>query len=219
MADPWEREALITDLVALAGDGAVPARIVATLRADHLEAPLSHVALGPLIAPSLFPIGPMTTSELQRAIALPAAAVGATVDDELVGELVAEIGTRPNALPLMQFTLTELFDLNGGDDLTLGSVPSAGWVGGCDRTTRGDGVRGPQRTRASARANRVRQPGIDRRGRIMGPSSGARTRRARSERCRRRGARFVRGSPPARRRGRLDLAGTVRVDDPRGAGS
>ena len=97
MADPSEREALIAALVAVVGDGAVPARIVATLRADHLEAPLSHVTLGPLIAPSLFPIGPMTTSELQRAIALPAAAVGASVDDELVGELVTEIGTRPNA--------------------------------------------------------------------------------------------------------------------------
>ena len=100
MADPWEREALIAELVALVRTSAVPARVVATLRADHLEAPLSHVALGPLIGPSLFPIGPMTTSELQRAIALPAVAVGAAVDDELVAELLAEIGTRPNALPL-----------------------------------------------------------------------------------------------------------------------
>ena len=130
MAEPSEREALIADLVALVGDGAVPARIVATLRADHLEAPLSHVALGPLIGPSLFPIGPMTASELQRAISLPAAAVGAIVDDELVGELVAEIGTRPNALPLMQFILTELFDLHGGDDLTLGRFRELGGLEG-----------------------------------------------------------------------------------------
>ena len=130
MADPSEREALIADLVAVVGDGAVPARIVATLRADHLEAPLSHVTLGPLIGPSLFPIRPCTTSELQRAIALPAAAVGASVDDELVGELVTEIGTRPNALPLMQFILTELFDLHGGDDLTLGRFRELGGLEG-----------------------------------------------------------------------------------------
>ncbi len=130
MADPWERETLITELVAVFRNSAVPARIVATLRADHLEAPLSHVALGPLIGPSLFPIGPLTTSELQRAISLPAAAVGASVDDELIGELIAEIGTRPNALPLMQFTLTELFDLHGGDDLTLDQFRELGGLEG-----------------------------------------------------------------------------------------
>ena len=130
MSDVWEREALIRDLVAVVGDRAVPARMVATLRADHLEAPLSHVALGPLIAPSLFPIGPMTTGELQRAISLPAEAVAAIVDDELVDELIAEIGTRPNALPLMQFALTELFDLHAGDDLTLDQFRRLGGLEG-----------------------------------------------------------------------------------------
>ena len=130
MADPRERDALITDLVAVVSNDAVPARIVATLRADHLEAPLSHLELGPLIRPSLSPIGPMTTSELARAISLPAAAVGAIVDDELVGELIGEIGSQPNALPLMQFALTELFDLHGGDDLTLDQFRRLGGLEG-----------------------------------------------------------------------------------------
>jgi hypothetical protein len=51
----------------------------------------------------------MTPGELREAITQPAAALGVQINDELVSELLAAVGSVPDALPLLEFTLTELW--------------------------------------------------------------------------------------------------------------
>ena len=52
----------------------------------------------------------MTTDEPEEAVIAPAARAGVAVEPGLVAELVTDTTTQPGALPLLQFTLTELFD-------------------------------------------------------------------------------------------------------------
>jgi DNA-binding SARP family transcriptional activator/ABC-type glycerol-3-phosphate transport system substrate-binding protein/tRNA A-37 threonylcarbamoyl transferase component Bud32 len=85
-------------------------RIVITLRADFYDRPLRHRGLGELLRDGTEVITPMSPEELEQAITRPAAMVGVAFEPALVAQLVADVVDRPGALPLMQFTLTELFD-------------------------------------------------------------------------------------------------------------
>jgi len=84
-------------------------RIVVTLRSDFeprfLESPLQ-----PSWKNSRFPIRAMTSDELRQAIEGPALKQALYFEPEsLVGKLVDEVGQMPGALPLLSFTLSELY--------------------------------------------------------------------------------------------------------------
>ncbi len=85
-------------------------RVVATVRADLYGLALAHPRLGPVVAAATFPVTPMSAAELHDAIVLPAVRVGVTVDERLASALAAEVLDRPGSLPLLEFTLAELFD-------------------------------------------------------------------------------------------------------------
>jgi DNA-binding SARP family transcriptional activator/WD40 repeat protein/tRNA A-37 threonylcarbamoyl transferase component Bud32 len=87
-----------------------PLRVVATLRADHYDAPLADPALAQLVTDGTVTVRPMRTDELEQAIVRPARDVGVEVETTLVAELVAGVSHRPAALPLLQFALTELYE-------------------------------------------------------------------------------------------------------------
>ncbi len=84
-------------------------RIVVTLRSDFeprfLESPLQLSWKD-----SRFPIRAMTSDELRQAIEGPALRQALYFEPEsLVGQLVDEVGQMPGALPLLSFTLSELY--------------------------------------------------------------------------------------------------------------
>jgi WD40 repeat protein len=65
-----------------------------------------------------------------RAINRPAARVGVTVEPELAAELIARVNEQPGALPLLQYTLDELFARRDGNRLTLAAYENIGGING-----------------------------------------------------------------------------------------
>jgi serine/threonine protein kinase/DNA-binding SARP family transcriptional activator len=118
----------IDELVELVTSPRSRTRVVVTLRADFYDRPLRHRGLGELLRDGTEVITPMSIEELEAAITGPAAKSGVTVDPLVVAEMVGEIVDRPGALPLMQYTLTELFDARVNRTITIGAYRAGGGV-------------------------------------------------------------------------------------------
>jgi DNA-binding SARP family transcriptional activator/ABC-type glycerol-3-phosphate transport system substrate-binding protein len=104
-------------------------RIVATLRADFFDQPLSVRGFGDLLAERTEAITPMSPEQLERAIAGPAEHVGLEVEPGLIAAMVTDVADRPGALPLLQYALTELAE-RGQDILTLDAYREIGRASG-----------------------------------------------------------------------------------------
>ncbi len=85
-------------------------RVVFTLRADFYDRPLRYESVGRLVRDSTVAVLPLAADELDRAITEPAHKVGLEFEPGLVSELVADVADQPGALPMLQYTLTELYD-------------------------------------------------------------------------------------------------------------
>jgi DNA-binding SARP family transcriptional activator/ABC-type glycerol-3-phosphate transport system substrate-binding protein len=105
-------------------------RIVATLRADFYDAPLSVPGFGDLLAARTEAITPMSPEELERAIVAPAEQAGLVVEPRLLAAMIADVADRPGALPLLQYALTELAELADGGTLGLEAYRRIGGVSG-----------------------------------------------------------------------------------------
>ena len=128
LAPTTRREEFLDSLLdAVTAEGV---RVVATVRADLYGLALAHPRLGPVVAAATFPVTPMSAAELHDAIVLPAARVGVTVDERLAAALAAEVLDRPGTLPLLEFTLAELFDRREQRSITLGEYEQLGGLRG-----------------------------------------------------------------------------------------
>jgi WD40 repeat protein/DNA-binding SARP family transcriptional activator len=125
--DERERGAFIGHLVRAAdGDG----RVVIALRADFYGRCAEYPALARALAGNQVLVGPMQPEELRRAITCPAQRVGLTVEDDLVGAIVADVQDAPGALPLLSTALLELWQRRDGRRLRLASYAETGGVRG-----------------------------------------------------------------------------------------
>jgi DNA-binding SARP family transcriptional activator/class 3 adenylate cyclase/ABC-type glycerol-3-phosphate transport system substrate-binding protein len=109
----------LRSLVAAVQEPGSRLRVVATLRADFYDRPLSYPGLAELMRRRSETIVPLTPEELDRAIGGPADRVGVLPERALVAEMVADVSDRPGALPLLQYALTELFERQRDGALTL----------------------------------------------------------------------------------------------------
>ncbi len=130
MTQDVERTRFLAGLraAALEPDGRV--RVIATLRADFYDAPLSVPAFGDLLAARTEAITPMSPEELERAIVAPADQAGLVVEPRLLAEMIADVADRPGALPLLQYALTELAERADRRTLTLDAYRRIGRVSG-----------------------------------------------------------------------------------------
>ncbi|MBB4781283.1 trypsin-like peptidase domain-containing protein [Streptomyces rapamycinicus] len=86
-------------------------RVVTTLRADFLTPALHHPGLAPLFAGDrLFTVGAMSDEELRAAIERPLHHTGVRYEPGLVDRILADLGSGPGRLPLLEFTLTKLWE-------------------------------------------------------------------------------------------------------------
>ncbi|MDP9333979.1 MAG: protein kinase, partial [Actinomycetota bacterium] len=118
------------ELLVRAADHGDPVRVVVTLRADLYDRPLQHPTLGPIVRDTTFAVTPMSASELQRAIVVPAERVGVRFEAGLVATIVDDVVSRAGALPLLQFTLTELYEGRATATVTAASYDELGGIGG-----------------------------------------------------------------------------------------
>ena len=103
-------------------------RVVATLRADFYDRPLMIPGLGQAIRERTEVVLPLSSQELQEAIVGPAERAGVRLEPGLVATIVGDVIDQPGALPLLQFALTELFELREGRVLTLETYERSGGV-------------------------------------------------------------------------------------------
>jgi WD40 repeat protein/DNA-binding SARP family transcriptional activator len=128
--DDAERAHVLESIRLATADPATRIRVVATLRADFFDQPLSVRGFGDLLAARNEAITPMSPEELERAIVGPAERVGLDVEPGLVAAMVADVIDRPGALPLLQYALTELADREDVGSLTLSAYRRIGGVSG-----------------------------------------------------------------------------------------
>jgi DNA-binding SARP family transcriptional activator/tRNA A-37 threonylcarbamoyl transferase component Bud32/WD40 repeat protein len=128
VADESARRRFIDGITRVVSRPAGNLRIVATLRADYLDRPLHYSEFGQLVKRGAVAVVGMSAPELDAAITRPAAGVGVEVEPALATQLVADVLDQPAALPLLQFTLTELFEQRSGLVLTLDGYHQLGGV-------------------------------------------------------------------------------------------
>ena len=92
--------------------------LLISLRADFAAQALAHRNLAEAIEARGLVLGPMTRDELQRAIKEPAHGQGILFEPGLLERLLYDAGEEPGNLPLVQFTLTLLWDQQTGGQLT-----------------------------------------------------------------------------------------------------
>jgi WD40 repeat protein/class 3 adenylate cyclase len=105
-------------------------RVVTTLRADFYDRPLLYSGFAELLRDYVEALVPLTPDEFERAIATPAERVGLTLEQGLLSEMIADVANEPGALPLLQYTLSELYERREGNVLTRDAYRAVGGVSG-----------------------------------------------------------------------------------------
>ncbi len=111
-------------------DSSCRLRIVLTLRADFLDRPLQYIDLAEIIRERTVLVPAMSLDELERAIIGPARRAGLIFDEGLVPAILEEVSDQLGALPLLQFSLSELFTRRKGRELKLSMFREMGGVKG-----------------------------------------------------------------------------------------
>jgi WD40 repeat protein len=84
--------------------------ILFAMRSDFVSNCATYPALNELLSQQFRQIGAMQPEELVSAMAQPALRVGLRIDPDLIAQVINDMKGEPGALPLMQFTLKDLFD-------------------------------------------------------------------------------------------------------------
>lgn len=107
-------------------------RVLATLRADFMDAALSHERLGPALRRgATLPLTPMTRDQLREVITEPLKRIPAvTYDPGLDRRILDDAGSEPGILPLLGFVLAELWDRRSAGRLRTAAYEELGGVSG-----------------------------------------------------------------------------------------
>jgi WD40 repeat protein/transcriptional regulator with XRE-family HTH domain len=105
-------------------------RVVITLRADFYDRPLGYRAASELLGQRTEVIGPLSADEMQEAITGPAQRHGLELEPGLVARIIQDVGDQPGTLPLLQYTLTELYERREDRRLTRAAYEASGGVFG-----------------------------------------------------------------------------------------
>jgi WD40 repeat protein len=112
--DGKTQNAFIDELLALvaAGQGRrqPPCSVLITLRADFMGQALAHRPFADALQEACLLMGPMNRGELRSAIEQPAGMQGAAFEAGLVERILDDVGEKAGVLPLLEFTLTQLWE-------------------------------------------------------------------------------------------------------------
>jgi WD40 repeat protein/DNA-binding SARP family transcriptional activator len=133
-ADEVLQSAFIDELlrVVSAGQGRrqPPCSVLITLRADFMGQALAYRPFADALQDACLMMGPMNRGELSSAIEQPAGMQGAGFEAGLVERILDDVGEKPGVLPLLEFTLTQLWERQADGWLTHGDYEAMGCVEG-----------------------------------------------------------------------------------------
>ena len=104
--------------------------ILLTLRADFMGQALTHRPFADALQEAPILMGPMNRQELHMAIEKPAEMQGAAFEPGLVERILDDVGQKPGNLPLLEFTLTQLWERQTDGWLTHADYEAMGCVEG-----------------------------------------------------------------------------------------
>jgi uncharacterized protein YjbI with pentapeptide repeats/energy-coupling factor transporter ATP-binding protein EcfA2 len=106
--------------------------LILAMRADFLGKCLEqdYSGLAQQIQAHMVAVTPMSREELRQAIVEPARQVGLEIEPELVQEMLTDVEGAPGSLPLLQYTLTELWKYATHNSLDLKTYSQLGGVMG-----------------------------------------------------------------------------------------
>jgi len=130
LVDEDVRRRFLTNLVVALDEPHGRLAVVLTLRADFYGHTLQHPRLGARLGGSVSNVTPLTAEELEAAAIQPATRAGISFEPALLGHLLFDVGSQPGALPLFQYTLTELFDRRSGGVMLASTYRSMDGVQG-----------------------------------------------------------------------------------------
>ncbi|MDX2078015.1 MAG: protein kinase [bacterium] len=105
--------------------------VILTLRADYYDRPLQHQKFGELIRKHTEVVLPLSDLALEEIIIEPSLQVGLTVQPDLKMAILNDLSGQQGALPLLQYTLSELYEnRQGSNSLTLATYQQLGGISG-----------------------------------------------------------------------------------------
>ncbi|MGD1900270.1 MAG: hypothetical protein ACFB16_25430, partial [Phormidesmis sp.] len=129
--DAEHRQTFINNLIHAASEPTGEVSVVITLRSDFLGETQRHKQLNQSIGSDQSVIVPaMTTAELRSAIAKPAKQAGHPLDEATIDLLVKDAEGREGALPLLQFSLSRIWQGLGEGQTPIITYREMGGVGG-----------------------------------------------------------------------------------------
>mgnify|MGYP000545085843 CR=1 FL=1 len=130
LAAESERNSFISALSAMTDPADSKVRVVIAVRADFYAACAQVPWLAECISGNQVLVGPMSRSELRRAISEPARRAGLYVERNLIEAIIDEAGDEAGSLPLLAHALVETWLRRQGNRLTLEGFREAGGVAG-----------------------------------------------------------------------------------------
>ena len=124
------RQAFFDNLLYAATVADGQAIVVLTMRADFYGKCGLYPALAAAMSDHQLLVGPMTQDELRRALERPALLAGGEFEPGLVEMLLRAVAGQPGSLPLLQFTLMELWQQREGRRLTVAAYKALGELQG-----------------------------------------------------------------------------------------
>jgi WD40 repeat protein len=132
--DPRSPQQLVHELLRTVGafgdDPGDGLSVLVTMRADFLNQALGDRDFAQALAGAIEPIGPMSREQLQEVIEGPAKLRGTRFEPGLVDRIMADVGDQPGLLPLLEFTLTLLWDEQENRRITHAAYNAIGGVQG-----------------------------------------------------------------------------------------
>ncbi|MEA5598987.1 CHAT domain-containing protein [Rivularia sp. UHCC 0363] len=108
LAPPEERQPFLDALIYTINN--VPRfTLLLTLRADFYGYALSYRPFSDALQKGIYNLGPMNREELRCAIEKPAQKMKVVLEEGLTETLIKDLGNQPGRLPLLEFTLTQLW--------------------------------------------------------------------------------------------------------------
>jgi hypothetical protein len=127
-----ERQRFIDLLLTATTAPSGPLLVLLTLRADFYDRPMHYPPLSRLIQKHQRQVLPMDVEDLRATVEQPAALsdVQLSFEGSLAGDLLFAMQGQVGALPLLQFTLDQLFERREGHRLTLQAYREIGGIKG-----------------------------------------------------------------------------------------
>ncbi|MGB7861389.1 MAG: BTAD domain-containing putative transcriptional regulator, partial [Acidimicrobiia bacterium] len=128
--DEQVRSRFLAQLIPVLDDPHQRTAVLLTLRSDYYGRPLEYPDFGARLGNGVVNVTSMRLDELEAAALKPANQAGVSIESSLLVRLLSDVIGRPGALPLFQYTLTELFEHRADDSLTVAAYGEMGGVGG-----------------------------------------------------------------------------------------